>query len=133
MTVTADADGVRVTLGDRTVELDDETARRLRDRLTDAVAGRREFLHTVGHARPDGSYVVARRGADSAGHRKVFDGFDRLRALYEELPDRFQASDVSADGVTGNRRHLLVRHLAEHPAFDCELVARQPLTVRKRE
>ena len=125
--------GVRLAVGDRTVDLDDGDARRLRDRLTDAVAGRRVFRHTVGHTRPDGSYVVARRGADSAGHRKVFARFGELRALYDDLPDRFRATDVTVDGVTGNRRHLLVRHVAEHPAFDCELVARQPLTAAKGE
>jgi len=28
---------------------------------------------------------------------------------------------------------MLVWHYAEHPAFDCELAARQPLTVEKRD
>jgi hypothetical protein len=113
------------------VRLDRQVARALRDQLTEAVAGRREFCDTIGVQRPDGSYVVARRRADSAGHRKVFDQFAALRRLYADLPERFGAEDVSTAGVTGGRRHLLVRHFAEHPAFDCELAARQPLTARK--
>ena len=78
-------------------------------------------------------YVVERRGADSAGHRKVFDDPADLRRLYERLPARFTAEEVTAAGVSGPRRHLLVRHVAEHPGFDCDLVSRQPLTVQKRE
>jgi hypothetical protein len=39
--------------------------------------------------------------------------------LYEELPERFAAEDIGRKGLTGGRRHLLVRHFAEHPAFDC--------------
>jgi len=54
---------------------------------------------------------------------------DALRAVYESLPEEFVASDVTA--ASGSRRHLLVRHFAEHPAFDCELVSEQPLTARK--
>ena len=38
--------------------------------LGETLAGRREFVHTVGECRPDGSYIVSRRGTDSAGHRK---------------------------------------------------------------
>jgi len=61
----------------------------------------------------------------------VFDDPADLRRLYDRLPERFTAADVTAAGVSGPRRHLLVRHVAEHPDFDCELAARQPLTVRK--
>jgi len=113
--------------------LDRETVRRLRDELDDALTQRREFLHTAGVRREDGGYVVERRGADSAGHRKVFDDPADLRRLYERLPARFTAEEVTAAGVSGPRRHLLVRHVAEHPGFDCDLVSRQPLTVQKRE
>jgi hypothetical protein len=28
---------------------------------------------------------------------------------------------------------MVVRHLAEHPAFDCSLASRQPLTVHKHD
>ncbi len=76
---------------------------------------------------------MRRRGADSAGNRKVFDSFAAVGRLYESLPDRFGASDVDHPSVSGSRRHLVVRHVAEHPAFDCELVCRRPLTVEKDE
>ncbi len=76
--------------------------------------------------------MVARRGATSDGHRKVFDSFRAFEAVYRELPPEFTAEDVAVAGVSGGRRHMLVRHFAEHPAFDCELVSQQPLTVRKR-
>ena len=107
----------------------------MRDDLTAALTGRREFVRTAGEHRPDGSYVVSRRGADSAGNAKQFRDFRTITALYERLPERFDASTVGAtagdDAVSGSRRHLLVRHFAEHPAFDCELVAEQPLTAEK--
>lgn len=89
-------------------------------------------MRTVGVHREDGSYVVARRSADSSGHRKVFDSFATLRRLYDRLPEEFAAGDVERPGLTGGRRHMLVHHFAEHPTFDCELVKRQPLTARKR-
>ncbi len=106
-------------------------AAELRDALGAALTERTEFLRTAGEHREDGSYVVSRRGADSSGHRKVFDGFEHLRRLFERLPAEFTAEDVGRSGLTGGRRHMLVRHFAEHPAFECELVSRQPLTVRK--
>jgi hypothetical protein len=104
----------------------------LRYALGESLADRREFVHTVGTHRADGTYEVSRRGADSAGHSKVFERFGQLRELYESLPARFTAEDVESPGVTGGRRHLLVRHFAEHPAYDCDLASRQPLTARKR-
>lgn len=103
----------------------------LREALAEALTEKREFLRTSGERRDDGSYVVARRSAESAGHRKVFDGFAALERLYERLPAEFDADDVGRTGLTGGRRHMVVRHLAEHPAFDCELASRQPLTARK--
>ncbi|MFC7769462.1 DUF7528 family protein [Salinirubellus litoreus] len=103
----------------------------MRSALGEAIAGRREFLRTVGEHRADGSYVVSRRGAESDGHRKVFDSFAALRRLYEGLPREFTAPDVAGDGLTGSRRHTLVHHFAEHPVFDCELASKQPLTGRK--
>nr|WP_237560331.1 hypothetical protein [Halolamina sediminis] len=107
----------------------------MRDDLTAALTGCREFVRTAGEHRPDGSYVVSRRGADSAGNAKQFRDFRTITALYERLPEQFDASAVGVaagdDAVSGSRRHLLVRHFAEHPAFDCELVAEQPLTAEK--
>lgn len=110
-----------------------EAACALRDGLADALTRRREFLYTAGEHREDGSYVVERRAADSAGHSKVFERFAALERLYGRLPREFTAEEVGRTGLTGGRRHMLVRHFAEHPAFDCELVSRQPLTVRKAE
>lgn len=74
---------------------------------------------------------MSRRHADSAGHEKVFDDFAAVERLYERLPDRFGAEEVERTGLTGGRRHLVVRHFLEHPAFDCRLAGRQPLRVDK--
>jgi hypothetical protein len=63
----------------------------------------------------------------------VFDGFERARRLYDRLPAEFGADDVGRTGITGSRRHMLVRHFAEHPAFDCEIATRSPLTAEKTE
>lgn len=62
----------------------------------------------------------------------MFDSVDDCVALYDRLPAEFTAEDVAVGGLSGGRRHMLVRHFAEHPAFDCDLVSRQPLTARKR-
>lgn len=93
---------------------------------------RREYLYTACEHRPDGSYVVERRGADAAGNRKVFDSPAAVRRLYAGLPAEFTADELTRPGLTDSRCHLVVRYFAEHPAFDCELVTRQPLTARKR-
>lgn len=77
--------------------------------------------------------MVSRRGADSDGHSKVFDRFDQLERIYDRLPERFTAEEVGRTGLTGGRRHMLVHHFVEHPAFDCELASRQPLTAAKRQ
>lgn len=61
----------------------------------------------------------------------MFASFDRAVRLFERLPATFTAEDVGRTGLTGSRRHMLVRHYAEHPAFDCALIARNPLTVEK--
>ena len=103
----------------------------LRDQLTGTLSQEREFLRTACTHREDGGYVVERRHAESAGHRKVFDSFEELTRLFGRLPDKFTAEEVAQSGLTGARRHLLVRHFDEHPAFGCELVERQPLTVQK--
>ncbi|WP_439027027.1 DUF7528 family protein [Haloarchaeobius sp. DT45] len=121
-----------LAVGDETYELTREDALELRDQLADAVTQTHEFVHTTCTHREDGSYVVERRGANSAGHRKVFDSFEACERLYSRLPDEFTAAEVGRTGLTGGRRHMLVWHYAEHPGFDCDLVSRQPLTVAKR-
>lgn len=131
MDVDARANELRVSLGDRDFRLSRAEALALRAELGEALTGRETFARTVGHRREDGSYAVERRNADSAGHRKVFDSFEDLASLYRELPRRFEAADLSRPGLTGGRRHLLLWHFVEHPAFECTLAARQPLTARK--
>ncbi|KTG11702.1 DUF7528 family protein, partial [Haloferax profundi] len=93
---------------------------------------KREFFRTAGEYRQDGSYVVSRRGADSTGNAKVFASFEELRRLYKRLPETFDADDVGRTGITGSRRHMIIRHLGEHPAFDCRIASRNPLTGEKQ-
>lgn len=71
-----------------------ETARNLRDALSDALTERREFVRTAGEHREDGSYEVSRRAAASDGHSKVFDRFEQLKRLYDRLPERFALGRV---------------------------------------
>nr|WP_240148772.1 hypothetical protein [Halorubellus sp. JP-L1] len=99
--------------------------------MSNALTRTTEYVHTTGTHREDGKYVVARRGADSAGHEKVFESFEACERRYDRLPESFTAEDVGRSGLTGGRRHMLVWHYAEHPSFDCELASRQPLTVEK--
>ncbi|RYJ13428.1 hypothetical protein ELS19_05245 [Halogeometricum borinquense] len=108
-------------------------AAELQDAIGAAITEKQEFFRTAGEHRMDGSYVVSRRGADSAGNTKVFDSFDALRRLFDRLPDEFTADDVSRTGITGSRRHMVVRHFGEHPAFDCDIAQRNPLTVVKTD
>ncbi|WP_368407851.1 DUF7528 family protein [Haloarchaeobius salinus] len=124
---------MRLAVDGESYVLTPDSAAELRDQLAEALTRTHEFVHTTGTHREDGSYVVARRGADSAGHSKVFERVDALERLYDRLPDNFTAEDVGRTGLTGGRRHMLVWHFAEHPGFDCELVSRQPLTVEKHE
>jgi len=131
VSVSTDGESLVVELDDRACELSRDEAVELRTALSDALTRRREFLRTAGEYREDGQYVVTRRGADSAGNAKVFEGFDDLRRLYERLPATFGAEEVGHTGLTGSRRHMLVRHFAEHPAFDCTITSRNPLTVTK--
>jgi len=123
---------VSITVGDVAVEPTRAEATALSDAIGAAVEGRREFVRTAAVVHPDGRHEVRRRGADSAGNRKVFDDRREPRRPYERLPERFGADDVDHPTVSGSRRHLVVRHLAEHPAFDRDLVRRRPLTVAKR-
>lgn len=128
----SDGDAVQVTVGGRTHLLDRARAAALSTQLEDALEQRREFVHTTGEHRRNGEYVVERRGADSAGHRKVFPSFDQLRRLYARLPDEFTAEDLTRSGLTAGRRHMVLWHVVEHPGFACELTSRQPLTVKKQ-
>ena len=132
-TASPDGDGIVVDVDGQTHELTRETAADLRESLSDALTERREFFRTAGEFRADGSYVVSRKAADSAGNAKVFDSFDALARLYDRLPDRFDADDVGRTGITGSRRHMLIRHFAEHPAFDCRIRRRNPLSAEKTE
>nr|WP_254267727.1 hypothetical protein [Halorussus aquaticus] len=61
----------------------------------------------------------------------MFESFEVLRRMFDRLPDEFTADDVGRTGITGSRRHMLVRHFAEHPAFDCGITRRNPLTAEK--
>lgn len=122
---------VLLTLSGNTHELSVEETRALRATLDEALSATRVFTHTVGEHRPDGRYVVERRRADSSGHRKVFDTYSAVRTLYDRLPDEFTVEEIAEPGLTGGRRHMLVHHFTEHPAFDCSLVSRQPLRARK--
>ncbi|MFB6134395.1 MAG: hypothetical protein ABEJ55_05350 [Halanaeroarchaeum sp.] len=85
----------------------------------------------MGEHRKDGAYVVERRGADSAGNAKVFDSFETLERLSDRVPDTVTAADMNRVGLTGGRRHMVLWHLVEHPAFGFELSNRQPLTVTR--
>jgi len=127
-----DGESVVVSIGDERRELSRERALALRAAIGEAVADRREYVRTVGVHREDGTYAVERRGADSPGNRTVFDCVRELRELYDRLPPTFDAEAVGEAGITGSRRHMVVRHFAEHPGFDCEIESRCPLRVRKR-
>jgi hypothetical protein len=96
-----------------------------------ALTERETFFRTAGVHREDGSYVVERRNADSTGNETVFESFDELRRLFDRLPETFDAEALTRSGITGSRRHMLVRHFVEHPAFECDLDSRNPLRGRK--
>jgi hypothetical protein len=129
--VESGAECIAISIDGTTHELPRDVASQLADDIGDAMATREEFFRTAGEHRADGSYVVSRRGADSSGNEKVFDSFERLQRLYERLPEEFDAEAVGRTGITGSRRHMILRHFAEHPAFDCETVSRNPLRIRK--
>ncbi len=116
-----------------TIELSRESATNLQDAVGDALTERKEFFRTAGTFREDGSYEVSRRSADSAGNAKVFQTFDAMVRLFDRLPDEFSAEDVGRTGITGSRRHLLIRHFGEHPEFPCRISSRNPLTAEKED
>lgn len=127
------ADGARIVLtvdGD-THELTRSAAAALADAVGDALTNREEFLRTAGEHREDGSYVVSRRNADSTGNSAAFPSFAALERLFGRLPEEFTAEDVTRAGVTGSRRHMLVWHFGEHPAFPARVACRNPLRVEK--
>lgn len=131
--IVAESDGgdVRVTVDGEQLTLSRSDAVELRDEIGAALSQREAFVRTACEYRADGTYVVERRGADSTGNSTVFDSFAEARALFEELPASFDADALSTAGVTGSRRHMLVRHFAEHPAFPCTLASRNPLEAEK--
>lgn len=132
VTVKTDGGQILVQVDGKTHALTRESAMQLRDAVGDALTNRQEFLRTAGEHREDGSYVVERRGADSTGNSALFESFDAACRLFERLPDAFTADDLGSAGYTGSRRHMLVRHFAEHPAFPCELASRNPLRAEKQ-
>jgi hypothetical protein len=131
VTVRRDGESVVLTVDDQHYELTSDEAVDLQDAVSEALTQRREFFRTAGVHRENGTYEVTRRGADSAGNSKVFESFAALRRLFDRLPDEFTAEDVGRTGITGSRRHMLVRHFAEHPRFDCTIAKRNPLTAEK--
>ena len=124
---------IRLTVDGETYRLPREAALALRESVGDALERRLELFRTVGQHRRDGSYAVARRGADTPGNEQVFDSVEALCALFDSLPAEFGAEAVGERGVTGSRRHLIVRHFAEHPRFDCRLTSERPLRAEKAE
>lgn len=131
--ITIDSDGASIVLtvdGD-THRISRETAAQLLEDVADALTDRQTFFRTAGEHREDGTYLVERRGADSTGNSAVFESFTEFRRLFERLPEEFAADDLTRAGFTGSRRHMLVRHFAEHPAIPCELTSRNPLTAEK--
>ncbi|MFB6082034.1 MAG: hypothetical protein ABEJ67_04350 [Halanaeroarchaeum sp.] len=133
MSAEANGDAVILTVDGETHRISREAAAQLKSAVGDALTSRREFFRTAGEHREDGSYVVERRGADSTGNSAVFEGFAEVKRMFERLPPEFDADDLTRAGITGSRRHMLVRHFAEHPAFPCELASRNPLAAKKTE
>ncbi len=129
--MTNDDEMITVRIDDQQCELTRSAAADLQDAIGTALTEKREFFRTAGEHREDGSYVVSRRGAESTGNAKVFDSFDELRRLFDRLPEEFTAEDVGRTGITGSRRHMLIRHFGEHPTFPCRVSRRNPLTAEK--
>ncbi|SFR44184.1 hypothetical protein SAMN04488124_1368 [Halogeometricum limi] len=131
--MSSDGERVVVDIGEQSCVLSRAEAAALQDALGTAITTKREFLRTAGEHRPDGSYVVSRRSSESSGNTKVFATFGALHRLFDRLPEEFTADDVGRTGITGSRRHMVVRHLGEHPEFDCDIASRNPLTAVKAE
>jgi len=131
VSVRRDGESIVLAVGGDDYELSRDEAADLQEAVGSALTERREFFRTAGVHREDGTYEVSRRGADSAGNSKVFESFGALRRMFDRLSTEFTAEDVGRTGITGSRRHMLVRHFAEHPAFDCGITRRNPLTAEK--
>nr|WP_244605510.1 hypothetical protein [Halorussus marinus] len=131
VTVRRDGESIVLAVDGDDYELSRDEAADLQEAVGSALTERREFFRTAGVHREDGTYEVSRRGADSAGNSKVFESFGALRRMFDRLPAEFTADHVGRTGITGSRRHMLVRHFAEHPAFDCGITRRNPLTAEK--
>ena len=129
--MTSTDESIVLTVDGRSCTLSRTVARELQETIGEALTERREFFRTTGEYREDGTYVVSRRGAESTGNEKVFDSFQAVERLFHRLPDEMTAEDVGRSGITGSRRHMLIRHFAEHPGFDCAISQRNPLTVTK--
>lgn len=123
--------GVELSVDGEQFVLSRAVAAELRSAVGDALAERQPFGRTTSVHRPDGSYVVERRAAETTGNSAVFGSFDDLWRVFDRLPERFGAEDV--DCVTGSRRHMVVWHFAEHPAFPASLAAQRPLTCEKTD
>ncbi len=132
MSVESDDETIVVSFGDQSCELSRDAAADLQEAIGSALTEKREFFRTAGEYRRDGSYVVSRRGADSTGNAKVFASFDELRRLYDRLPERFTAEDIGRTGITGSRRHMILRHFGEHPGVRLPHRQSQPADGRKR-
>jgi hypothetical protein len=124
---------VRVTVAGDEFSLSRAAAAELRAAVGDALSRREAFCRTACERRADGAYVVERRNADATGNSVVFDDASDVRDVFDALPERFGADDVPDSVATGSRRHLLVRHFAEHPAFPCDLESRNPLAAVKAD
>jgi len=122
---------ILLTIDGTTKRLSSAAAADLRERIEEALTSRESFFRTACEYREDGSYLVERRGAESSGNSTVFDSFEEVRRVFDRLPEEFAADDLTRAGITGSRRHMMVRHFVEHPAFPCELVSRNPLAATK--
>jgi hypothetical protein len=121
-----------LTIAGERYDLSLSDARCLYTDFHDALTERHSFVHTTSVRHPDGRYVIERKRAASSGNRIAFDSIEALRRCFGDLSDTFGAADVECDGITGSRRHLLVRHFAESPDFKCELVCENPLQASKQ-
>jgi len=133
VSVRRDGESIVLAVDGDDYELSRDEAADLQEAVGSALTERREFFRTAGVHREDGTYEVSRRGADSAGNSKVFESFGALHRMFDRLSAEFTADDVGRTGITGSRRHMLVRHFAEHPAFDCGITRRNPLTAEKTD
>ena len=132
VSVETDGASIRVSVDGDSIEIPRSEAAQLGDTLQDVSRSRETFFRTACEHRDDGTYLVERRNADSTGNSTVFASFDEAKRLFDRLPEQFGADALGRAGYTGSRRHMLVRHFVEHPAFPCALTSRNPLTAEKQ-